>query len=174
MTLPPCAWIAAMSLPKAAWEIGCVESPFQYAVQEPVAAVWRNAIVRYLLPDSAASAAGLSPVHASKYGAATCAGMGLAVCEGVCCAATAPPPPRAASPADRVVTVALDSNARSGRRGPGRLIDAPMVKTGRRGQRGDRTENVRRTGTRRGTLSDQGRTATIVGLDQYSVKVLYG
>ncbi|GGN64273.1 hypothetical protein GCM10011579_033510 [Streptomyces albiflavescens] len=67
--------------------------------------------MRYLLPDSAASVAGLSPVHASKYGAATWAGMGFAEYEGVDGAASAPPPPRATSPADRVVTVMQDSNA---------------------------------------------------------------
>jgi len=111
MTLPPRAWIAAMSPPKADRDIGCADSPFQYAVHEPAVSVWRNAIVRYLLPDSAASAAGLSPVHVSKYGAATCAGMGLAGCGAVGCAATAPPPPSAASPTDRTVTVAPDSNA---------------------------------------------------------------
>lgn len=55
-----------MSSPKVALPIGWVVWPFQYAVQEPAASVWRKAMVRYLLPDSAASAAGLSPVHASK------------------------------------------------------------------------------------------------------------
>jgi hypothetical protein len=50
-------------------EIGWVVSPFQYAVHDPGASVWRKAIVRYLLPDSAATEAGLWPLQVSKYGA---------------------------------------------------------------------------------------------------------
>ncbi len=55
-----------MSAPKLAWAIGRPVSPFQYGVQEPLVAVWRNAMVRCFAPDSAAMAAGLSPVHDSK------------------------------------------------------------------------------------------------------------
>ncbi len=65
MTFPPAAWIAAMSEPKLDGAIGVVVSPFQYAVQEPGAAVCRKAIVRYLLPDCAAVAAGLPAIHDS-------------------------------------------------------------------------------------------------------------
>ncbi|GAA2983526.1 hypothetical protein JCM13580A_05570 [Streptomyces drozdowiczii] len=49
-----------------------------------------KAIVRYLAPDACASAAGLSPFHASKYGAKTCAGMGVAAVVAAC--ASAPDP----------------------------------------------------------------------------------
>lgn len=120
MTLPPRAWIVAMSLPKVDFAIGWAGRPFQYAEHEPAASVCRKAIVRYLFPDAAASAAGLSPVHASKYGAATRSGMG-----GTRCVALAPPPPSPTSPADKAVTAAQDNDAR---RGPGRLIDAPMLR----------------------------------------------
>ena len=54
-----------MSLPKTDLDTGCVASPFQVAVQEPAAGVWRNASVRYLLWDWAASAAGLPPEYVS-------------------------------------------------------------------------------------------------------------
>jgi hypothetical protein len=66
------------SLPNVDDEIGMPVSPFQYAVQDPLVAAWRNAMVRYLDPDCWASAAGLSPVHASKYGANTCVGRDAA------------------------------------------------------------------------------------------------
>lgn len=66
MTSPPLAWIVLMSEPKVEAAIGMPVSPFQYGVQEPLVAVWRNAMVRCLAPDWAARAAGLSPVHASK------------------------------------------------------------------------------------------------------------
>jgi hypothetical protein len=66
MTSPPAAWIVLMSAPKAEAATGMLVSPFQYGVQEPLAAVWRNAIVRCLAPDWADRAAGLSPVQASK------------------------------------------------------------------------------------------------------------
>ena len=62
MTLPPAAWIAEMSLPKLAEEIGSLVSPFQYAVHEPACAVCRNASERYRAPDPSDSAAGPPPV----------------------------------------------------------------------------------------------------------------
>ncbi len=55
-----------MSSPKVAGEIGMLVLPFHRGVQEPLAAVWMNAIVRCLAPDSADSAAGLWPVQDSK------------------------------------------------------------------------------------------------------------
>jgi len=51
MTLPPAAWIMAMSPPKLDVEMGSLVSPSQYAVQEPAWAVWRKANDRYLAPD---------------------------------------------------------------------------------------------------------------------------
>src|SRR5215475_6379466 len=77
-TSPPPACIVAMSLPKLDDEIGMLVSPLQYMVHEPAlpAAPWRNARVRYLLPDCEASPDRLSPVQVSKYGAKTCAGRG--------------------------------------------------------------------------------------------------
>lgn len=152
MTLPPRAWIAEMSLPKDDLEIGWVVSPFQYAVHEPGASVCRKAMVRYLLPDAAASAAGLCPVQASKYGAETRAGMAPGrYGDGPAPAARAPPSLSATSPAARPVTVTQDNNARSTRRERGRLTDAPKDVEGR----------------------GWGRTTTIFGLDQLTVKVLY-
>ncbi|CAM5529140.1 hypothetical protein STENM223S_01088 [Streptomyces tendae] len=58
--------MASTSAPKVDCATGIDVSPFQYGVQEPAVAVWRKARVRCLAPDCAASAAGLSPVHASK------------------------------------------------------------------------------------------------------------
>ena len=41
-----------MSAPKDEAEMGCVASPFQYAVHEPGDAVWRKARARYRAPDA--------------------------------------------------------------------------------------------------------------------------
>jgi hypothetical protein len=60
--LPPSDWMVAMSLPKLAAVGGVLVSPFQYAVHEPELAVWMNANVRYLAPDSCDSVTGLSPL----------------------------------------------------------------------------------------------------------------
>src|SRR5450755_1565886 len=99
MTLPPLAWIAAMSLPNVATETGWLVSPFQYAVHEPALAVCRNAKVRYLAPDCWDRVAGLSPLYASKYGAKTCAGKTAGrSCAGRAVAACAVPAPVAAKP----------------------------------------------------------------------------
>src|SRR5579871_1805832 len=77
MTLPPDAWIAAMSAPKLAAEIGVLVSPSQYAVHEPACAVCRKARERNLDPDWRASAAGPAAVsYISKYGAKTWCGRG--------------------------------------------------------------------------------------------------
>src|SRR5580698_2120513 len=60
MTVPPRAWMAAMSLPKlpaTVAEIGVDVSPFQSAVHEPDDAVCRKARDRYFAPDSADSCA---------------------------------------------------------------------------------------------------------------------
>ena len=52
MTLPPPAWMAAISAPKDEAAMGCVVSPFQYAVHEPGDAVCRKASARYRAPDA--------------------------------------------------------------------------------------------------------------------------
>ncbi len=78
ITSPPLARIWAIWAPKVALETGMELSPFQYGVQEPLVAVCRNAIVRFLAPDWAARVAGLSPVQASKYGAKIRLGSGVA------------------------------------------------------------------------------------------------
>ena len=57
MTFPPFAWMAAMSAPKLACEIGWLVSPSQYAVHEPGWAVCRKASDRYRAPDCCDSAA---------------------------------------------------------------------------------------------------------------------
>ena len=41
-----------MSVPRDEAGMGCVVSPFQYAVHEPGAAVWRKARARYRAPDA--------------------------------------------------------------------------------------------------------------------------
>ncbi len=89
-----------MSAPKTEDETGIAVSPFHSGVQEPLEAVWRNAIVRFLAPDWAASVAGLAPVQASKYGAKIRDGSGVA--------ASAEAVPKAIRPADaaRVAQVA--------------------------------------------------------------------
>jgi hypothetical protein len=43
MTFPPCAWMAAMSLPKLAAPMGWAVLPSQSATQDPAVAVCRNA-----------------------------------------------------------------------------------------------------------------------------------
>ncbi len=63
MTLPPPAWMAAMSLPKLACEIGSLVLPSQYAVHDPGWSVWRKASDRKRAPDCPDSAA--SPVLVS-------------------------------------------------------------------------------------------------------------
>src|SRR5215469_13381143 len=70
-TSPPRARIFAMSAPKVECATGVVGSPFHRMSQEPVCAVCRNAMVRYLAPDALLSAAGLSVVYAWKYGEKT-------------------------------------------------------------------------------------------------------
>src|SRR5206468_12287914 len=74
MTSPPADRIVAMSAPNVDVETGMPASPFHNGVHEPRLAVCRNAMVRYRAPDCWDRVAGLSPVHASKYGANTCAG----------------------------------------------------------------------------------------------------
>src|SRR4051812_20739083 len=104
MTSPPPAWMVSMSAPKFAWVIGIELSPFQYGVHEPTEAVCRKAIVRYLLPEAAASPDRLSPLYASKYGAAMWAGRAVA--------AWAVPPPVRASPAEAAAVASPVSSAR--------------------------------------------------------------
>ncbi len=55
-----------IELPKLEEDTGRLVSPFQYTVQDPDEAVCRNAMDRYLAPDSWESVAGSSPVQASK------------------------------------------------------------------------------------------------------------
>src|SRR5580698_10220576 len=58
MTVPPRAWMAAMSAPKlpaTVAEIGVEVSPFQSAVHEPAVGVCRKASDMYFWPDSADS-----------------------------------------------------------------------------------------------------------------------
>src|SRR5689334_25164718 len=70
-----------------------------------------KAMVRYLLPDCAARPDRLSPFHASKYGAKTCAGSGVA--------AWAVPAPVRARPADATAVTRPVRRARIGlRTGP--------------------------------------------------------
>src|SRR4051812_10020504 len=104
MASPPAACRVSMSPPKFAWLIGMPLSPFQYGVQEPAEAVWMNAMVRYLLPEAEASADRLSPLYASKYGADTWAGSGVAAC--------AAPAPVSASPAEAATVTSPVSTAR--------------------------------------------------------------
>jgi hypothetical protein len=68
-------------------------------VHDPAAGVWMKARVRYRAPDSRESAAGLSVVYASKYGAKTCAGSGAQGEELACAAEGAPPAAASASTA---------------------------------------------------------------------------
>ncbi len=115
MTSPPFAWMVSTSAPKVDCAIGIDVSPFQYGVQEPAVAVWRKAIVRCLAPDWADSAAGLSPVQASKYGAKTRSGSGVA-------ASAAPVPERARPTAATVVAAAV----RAARKERMRLMSVPV------------------------------------------------
>src|SRR5436305_902537 len=74
MTSPPWARIFAMSGPNVDQATGLVGSPFHRMSQEPVCAVCRNAMVRYLAPEAALCWAGLASVYAWKYGENTWAG----------------------------------------------------------------------------------------------------
>src|SRR5579884_2578801 len=80
MTLPPLAWIVLIELPKVEEETDMLVLPFQSTVQDPAEAVCRKAMVRYFAPDWEERVARSSPVQASKYGANTCAGTGVAAC----------------------------------------------------------------------------------------------
>ena len=77
MTSPPRVRIFAMSMPNVDRATGFVESPFHRISQEPVWAVCRNAIVRYLAPEALLCAAGLASVYAWKYGVNKWAGNRL-------------------------------------------------------------------------------------------------
>src|SRR5437763_3614276 len=123
MTSPPRERMVEMSAPNTDDEIGWLVEPFQYGVQEPLASACTNAIVRYLAPDFCARSAGLSEEYASKYGAKTWAGSGVAAC-----AAPLPPMTR---PADAATVPIVASRARTDL---GRLIGAL-----RRGERTVRT-----------------------------------
>lgn len=105
-----------MSLPKVEEAIGWLVLPFQYAVQEPALAVWMNAKVRYFAPDCCAKVVGLSPFHASKYGAKTWVGSGVAAC-----AAVAPVTAKASPAADAVAA------AMTARTVDLRLISVPLL-----------------------------------------------
>src|SRR5260370_42435957 len=92
--------------------MGVAGSPFQSIAHDPAAGAWMKARVRNLAPDCCASAAGLSVVYASKYGANTCSGKvrglepgapappaapGLALAAAAAPPATAPPAPAIAA-----------------------------------------------------------------------------
>src|SRR5262249_3537491 len=91
ITSPPPARIVLMSLPKVELDTGMLESPFQTTVHEPLDAVCRKAIVRCLVPDCAASVAGLCPVQDSKQGANTRLGTASAATGAALAPTTATP-----------------------------------------------------------------------------------
>jgi hypothetical protein len=74
MTLPPAAWIAAMSLPKLACEIGSLVSPFQYAAGV-VRLVVRGEDVLRQAGARPAARAGLSAGRGAGSGAGRGAGL---------------------------------------------------------------------------------------------------
>src|SRR5690242_19376933 len=80
MTSPPVARSAWMSDRNGVGVVAtvCVFEPFQARVHEVLLVVSRKARVRYFAPDWAAMPEMLSPVHISKYGEKTWAGMGVA------------------------------------------------------------------------------------------------
>src|SRR5437773_12141553 len=80
MTSPPPDRRAVISARKG-WGVEAIVwlfDPFQARVQDVLDKVSRNARVRYRSPDCWARVAMLSAVHASKYGANTWAGRGVA------------------------------------------------------------------------------------------------
>src|SRR5260370_8043832 len=99
--------------------MGVAGSPFQSIAHDPAAGAWMKARVRNLAPDCCASAAGLSVVYASKYGANTCSGKVRGLEPG----APAPPaapglalaaataPPATAPPATAIATVPASTPA---------------------------------------------------------------